>query len=241
MNELDLIPVWISLKTAATATIITFALGISAARWMAGSSFRGKTIIDAIFILPLVLPPTVVGFGLLFLFGRNGPIGQVLMHFDRNVIFSWSATVISSTVVAFPLMYQATLAALEQIQPNMEDAARTLGATEWEVFYKITIPLAWPGIAAGTILAFARSLGEFGATLMLAGNIPGKTQTIPLAIYFAVEAGHNTQALYWVLAILLISFASIAALNYWKRRQYSVGGNLAGGKKEVVFDAEYKA
>ncbi|MDD3269590.1 MAG: molybdate ABC transporter permease subunit [Syntrophomonadaceae bacterium] len=241
MTEIDLIPVWISLKTATTATIITFGLGIAAARWMAGSSFRGKSIIDALFILPLVLPPTVVGFGLLVLFGRNGPIGQVLMQFDRNVIFSWSATVIASTVVAFPLMYQATLAALEQIQPNIEDAARTLGASEWVVFHKITIPLAWPGIAAGTILAFARSLGEFGATLMLAGNIPGKTQTIPLAIYFAVEAGHNTQALYWVLAILLISLASIAALNYWKKRQYSGTGSKLAGLEEVPSHAGYKA
>ncbi|MDD2620346.1 MAG: molybdate ABC transporter permease subunit [Syntrophomonadaceae bacterium] len=240
MTELDLIPVWISLKTAATATIITFCLGIAAARWMAGSSFRGKSIIDALFILPLVLPPTVVGFGLLLLFGRNGPIGQVLMQFDRNVIFSWSATVIASTVVAFPLMYQATLAALEQIQPNIEDAARTLGASEWVVFHKITIPLAWPGIAAGTILAFARSLGEFGATLMLAGNIPGKTQTIPLAIYFAVEAGHNSQAVYWVLAILMISLASIAALNYWKKRQYSGNGSKFTGWEEVPSHAGHK-
>ncbi|MEN6326154.1 MAG: molybdate ABC transporter permease subunit [Syntrophomonas sp.] len=241
MNEVDLIPVWISLKTATTATVITFVLGIAAARWMAGSSFRGKSLVDALFILPLVLPPTVVGFGLLLLFGRNGPIGQILMHFDRNVIFSWSATVISSTVVAFPLMYQATLAALEQIQPNIEDAARTLGASEWVVFLKITIPLAWPGIAAGTILAFARSLGEFGATLMLAGNIPGKTQTLPLAIYFAVEAGQNTKALYWVLAILLISFASIAALNYWKKRQYSETGSRFASLEEVPSHVGYKA
>lgn len=241
MTELDLIPVWISLKTAATATIITFFLGILAARWMAGSKFRGKSIIDALFILPLVLPPTVVGFGLLLLFGRNGPVGQILLHFDRNVIFSWSATVIASTVVAFPLMYQATLAALEQIQPNIEDAARTLGASERVVFYKITIPLAWPGIAAGTILAFARSLGEFGATLMLAGNIPGKTQTIPLAIYFAVEAGKNTQALYWVMAILMISVSSIAALNYWKKKQYSGVGSRFAGLEEVSSCAENKA
>lgn len=240
MTEVDLIPVWISLKTSITATVITFFLGIAAARWMAGSQFRGKSIIDAIFILPLVLPPTVVGFGLLMLFGRNGPIGQMLMQFDRNVIFSWSATVIASSVVAFPLMYQAALAAFEQIQPNTLDAARTLGASEWVVFKKVTVPLAWPGIAAGTILAFARSLGEFGATLMLAGNIPGKTQTIPLAIYFAVEAGHTAQALYWVLAILLISLSSIAALNYWKKRQYSGTGSKYSGFMEVPAHAGYK-
>lgn len=239
MNELDLIPVWISLKTSITATIITFFLGIAAARWMAGSQFRGRSIVDAIFILPLVLPPTVVGFGLLLIFGRNGPIGQLLMHFDRNVIFSWSATVISSSVVAFPLMYQAALAAFEQIQPNLEDAARTLGASEWVVFKKVTIPLAWPGIAAGTILAFARSLGEFGATLMLAGNIPGKTQTIPLAIYFAVEAGHSSQALNWVLAILVISLSSIIALNYWKKQQYFGKGSKYSGFTEVPVNAGY--
>ena len=240
MTEAELIPIWISLKTAGTATLITFILGIAAARWMAYGDFKGKNLLDGLFILPLVLPPTVLGFGLLLIFGKNGPLGQLLLYFDKTVIFSWSATVIASTVVAFPLMYQATRAAFEQIQPNLEDAARTLGATEWVVFWKVSMPLAWPGIAAGTILAFARSLGEFGATLMLAGNIPGKTQTAPLAIYFAVEAGRSDQALKWVLAILVISFASIIALNYWKSRQYSSWRSGQPMVKEVVIDAGYR-
>ena len=133
--------------------------------------------------------------------------------------FSWSATVIAAVVVAFPLMYQTARGAFEQIDTNIEDAARTLGASEQTVFWRITMPIAWPGIAAGTILAFARSLGEFGATLMLAGNIPGRTQTIPVAIYFLVESGKKQQAMIWVLVILLISFFSIAALSFWTKYQ----------------------
>ena len=175
---MDMMPVWISIKTALAATLITFFLGLAAARYMAGRDFRGKSLVDGFFILPLVLPPTVVGFGLLCLFGRNGPVGQLLFAMGRPVVFSWSATVIASAVVSFPLMYQAARAAFEQVEPNLENAARTLGASEWRVFWRISVPLAWPGIAAGAVLAFARSLGEFGATLMLAGNIPGKTQTI---------------------------------------------------------------
>lgn len=217
---MDLTPVWISIKTALAATLVTFFLGLAAARCMAGRDFKGKSLVDGILILPLVLPPTVVGFGLLYLFGRNGFLGQMFFAIGRPIVFSWSATVIASTVVSFPLMYQAARAAFEQVEPNLENAARTLGASEWMVFWKISVPLAWPGIAAGTILAFARSLGEFGATLMLAGNIPGKTQTIPLAIYFAVEGGKESLALNWVLIVLLISLISIVALNYWKKRQY---------------------
>lgn len=219
MTVMDLNPLWISLKTALLATVITFVLGITVARHMAGREFRGKSLLDGIFILPLVLPPTVVGFILLYIFGRNGIVGTFLFDLGRPVVFSWSATVIAASVVSFPLMYQTARGAFEQIDANIEDAARTLGASEWTVFWKVTIPLAWPGIAAGTILAFARSLGEFGATLMLAGNIPGKTQTIPIAIYFLVEAGKSEQAISWVLIVLMISFASIVALNYWKKHQ----------------------
>jgi molybdate transport system permease protein len=216
---MDLNPLWISLKTALLATTITFILGIAVARQMADKEFRGKSLLDGIFILPLVLPPTVVGFILLYIFGRNGIVGALFFEIGRPIVFSWSAAVISAAVVSFPLMYQTARGAFEQIDNNIEDAARTLGATEWTVFWRITMPLAWPGIAAGTILAFARSLGEFGATLMLAGNIPGKTQTIPVAIYFLVEAGKSEQAVTWVLIILAISLASIAALNYWRKHQ----------------------
>ncbi len=219
MAVMDLNPLWISLKTALVATAITFILGIIVARWMARCEFKGKSLLDGIFILPLVLPPTVVGFILLWFLGRNGWLGSFFFEIGRPVVFSWSATVIAAAVVSFPLMYQTARGAFEQIDANIEDAARTLGASEGTVFWRITIPMAWPGIAAGTILAFARSLGEFGATLMLAGNIPGRTQTIPVAIYFLVEGGKQQQALIWVLVILLISFVSIVTLNYWKKYQ----------------------
>jgi len=216
MFELELTPVWISLKTAAISTIITFFFGCAAARCLSGYRGKAKGLLDGLFTLPLVLPPTVVGFGLLLLFGKHGPLGKLLLKFGTTVIFSWWATVIAATVVAFPLMYRTARGAFEQIEPSIENAARTLGASEWNIFWRITVPLAWPGIMAGIILSFARTLGEFGATLMIAGNIPGKTQTIPLAIYFAVAAGDNARALAWVAVILIISMFSIFALNYWQ-------------------------
>ncbi|MEG4854595.1 molybdate ABC transporter permease subunit [Microcoleus sp. B5-D4] len=213
--EFDISPLWISLKSSAIATFITFFLGIAAARWMLSTHIRGKALIEGIFISPLVLPPTVVGFLLLLLFGRNGAIGQFLLQFDLTIIFTWQAAAITATVVSFPLMYKTALGAFEQIDANLLNAARTLGASEWQVFWRIMLPLAWPGILAGTILAFARALGEFGATLMLAGNIPGQTQTIPMAIYFAVEAGDMRQAAIWVLIILSISLSVLTAVNFW--------------------------
>ncbi|MEG4322023.1 MULTISPECIES: molybdate ABC transporter permease subunit [unclassified Microcoleus] len=213
--EFDLSPLWISLKTSAIATFFTFFLGISAARWMLSTRIRGKALIEGIFISPLVLPPTVVGFLLLLLFGRNGAIGQLLLKFDLTIIFTWQAAVITATVVSFPLMYKTALGSFEQIDANLLNAARTLGASEWTVFWRIMLPLAWPGILAGTILAFARALGEFGATLMLAGNIPGQTQTIPMAIYFAVESGDMRQAAIWVLIVLSLAFSVLTAVNYW--------------------------
>jgi len=220
--QFDLSPLWISLKTAATATVITFFLGMAAARWMLGYRGKGKGLIEGLLISPLVLPPTVVGFLLLLLFGKNGPIGQLLLQLGVNIIFSWFATVISATVVAFPLMYKTALGAFEQIDANLLQAARTLGASEGTVFWRVILPLAWSGIVAGTVLAFARALGEFGATLMLAGNIPGQTQTIPMAIYFAVEAGDMRQATIWVLAILAISLTVLIAVNFWSDSQRAV-------------------
>jgi len=223
--EFDFSPLWISLKSAALATAITFFLGIAAARWMQGTRIKGKAIIEGLFIAPLVLPPTVLGFLLLLLFGRNGPVGQFLLQFGFTVIFSWPATVITATVVAFPLMYKTALGAFEQIDPTLLHAARTLGASEWTVFWRVMVPLAHPGIVAGTILAFTRGLGEFGATLMLAGNIPGQTQTVPMAIYFAVEAGDMKLASIWVAIILGISLSVLAAVNYWS----ASGRRLAAG------------
>lgn len=223
MTETYLSPLWVSLKTVIAATAITFFLGLFAARWMARYSGRLRSLIDAVFLLPLVLPPTVVGFGLLLLLGKNGPVGGLLSDIGTSVVFSWPATVITAAVVSFPLMYMTARGAFEQVEPNIEDAARTLGAGEWRVFWTVTVPLAWPGVAAGTVLAFARSLGEFGATLMLAGNIPGKTATIPVAIYFEIQAGHNNQALVLALITLVIAFSSLAALAYWKGQKPGAG------------------
>lgn len=223
MVETYLSPLWISLKTVLTATAITFFLGIAAARWMVRYQGRFRNLIDGILILPLVLPPTVVGLGLLLLFGIHGPLGKLLLLFDTSVVFSWPATVIAAAVVAFPLMYMTARGAFEQVEINIENAARTLGATEWRIFWSVTLPLALPGVAAGTILSFARSLGEFGATLMLAGSIPGRTATIPIAIYFAVEAGDNNQTILLVLIVLAVAFGLLTALAYWKRRAANAG------------------
>ncbi len=215
----DVTPLLISSKTAICSTIITFILGISTARIMAWRKGNFKVLLDAIFTLPMVLPPTVLGFFLLLLFGKNGPVGKLLFSIGVQVIFSWPATVIAATVVAFPLMYRTALGAFEQIDINIINAARTLGTSELRIFCTLMVPLAWPGIAAGTVLSFSRALGEFGATLMMAGSIPGKTQTIPVAIYFAVEGGDMKTAINWVLIIFLISLTVIFASNYWTSHQ----------------------
>lgn len=211
----DFSPLYISIKTSIVSTIITFFIGILAAKFM--TTYRGKfkSLIDTFFTLPLVLPPTVVGFFLLILFGKNGPLGELLIYFDYTIIFSWSSTVIAATVVAFPLMYRTSKGAFEQIDKNIINAARTLGVSEWRIFWKLILPLSWPGVAAGTMLSFARTLGEFGATLMVAGNIPGKTQTIPVAIYFAVESGDMNTAILWVILIVIISMIVIFLMNFW--------------------------
>jgi molybdate transport system permease protein len=169
--------------------------------------------IDGILTLPLVLPPTVVGFFLLLIFGRHSFIGQALEQIGITIVFSWPATVIAATVVAFPLMYRTTLGAFEQVNPTLLQAARTLGATERVVFRRVLLPLAAPGVIAGTVLAFARALGEFGATLMLAGNIPGRTQTMPIAIFSAAESGDMRVAFLWVSLIVVLSLAIIRLLN----------------------------
>lgn len=218
-------PLWISLKTALTATVITFIIGILVSYIMANYKGRGKGIIDGILTLPLILPPTVVGFFLLLLLGKNGLLGGIMLSFDKNIIFTWTATVIAATVVSFPMMYRTCRSAFEQIDKNMILAARTLGLSESKIFFKIAIPLAWPGIIGGLVLSFARALGEFGATLMIAGNIPGKTQTMPIAIFFAVEGGDMDKALLWVVIIVAISFSMILLLNYWCDIQQKIIGN----------------
>jgi molybdate transport system permease protein len=211
---IDLSPLYISLATTCAATVATFFLGLLAARWMYGVKGSLRAWIDGILTLPLVLPPTVVGFFLLVLLGRRSFIGHALGVIGVTIVFSWPATVIAATVVAFPLMYRTTLGAFEQVNPTLLDAARTLGASERAVFRRVLLPLAAPGVLAGTVLAFARALGEFGATLMLAGNIPGRTQTMPMAIFSAVEDGDMRVALLWVGLIVLLSLAIIRLLNW---------------------------
>ncbi len=227
MTEAYLSPLWISLRTVLTATAITFFLGIAAARWMAHYSGKFKNLIDGLFILPLVLPPTVVGLGLLLAFGKHGPLGWFLDLFNTTLVFSWPATVITAVVMSFPLMYMTSRGAFEQVDTHIEDAARTLAASEWRVFWSVTLPLAWPGVAAATVLSLARCLGEFGATLMLAGNIPGKTATIPVAIYFSIQAGDTNQALVLVGIVLVIAFGALAAMAYWKGKTYRSRNRLS--------------
>jgi molybdate transport system permease protein len=233
---LDLSPLWISLKTSILATFITFFLGIAAAYWMLGYRGKGKSLIEGIFVAPLILPPTVVGFLLLLLFGKNGPVGKLMEPLGFSVVFTWYGAAIAATVVAFPLMYKTALGAFEQIDSNLLRVARTLGAKESTIFWRISLPLAVPGILAATTLAFARALGEFGATLMLAGNIPGQTQTIPMAIYFAVEGGAIEEAWFWALAIMGISLSGIIAVNYWQetrgKRRTAGGTGGTGGAGE---------
>jgi molybdate transport system permease protein len=216
---MDWSPLLISLATSLAATAITLLAGLAAAAWRQNRAGAGAALIDGIFILPLVLPPTVVGLLLLLLFGRNGPLGKLLLQFGASVVFSWPATVIAATVVAFPLMYITARAALEQVDPYLLQAARTLGASEARIFREVALPLAWPGVLAGTILSFARALGEFGATLMLAGNLPGKTETIPIAIYFAVEANEIQRAMAWCAVDVGISIVLLGGLYYWTHAQ----------------------
>lgn len=219
-----LTPLWISIKTSLLATFITFFIGIGSAYLVANYQGKWKGLIDSLFTLPLVLPPTVLGFFLLLLFGKNGPMGKLLELMDTSVIFTWSATVIAAIVVAFPMMYRSARSAFEQIDVNLISAAKTLGLSNWKIFYKIAIPLAWPGIIGGVVLSFARALGEFGATLMIAGNIPGKTQTMPLAIFFKVQAMDYKGAMLWVMTIVVISIVMILILNKWSDKQQEIVG-----------------
>ena len=211
----DFSPFWISLKISSLAIAITFCLGVSAAYSLLEYQGKWKSLIDAIFLSPLVLPPTVVGFLLLQLLGQNGIIGKLLQTFRFNIIFTWYAGVLAAVVVTFPLMYKTAQGAFEQVDHNLLRAAKTLGASEFRVFWQIAFPLALPGILAGAMLAFARGLGEFGATLMLAGNIPKETTTIPLAIYSAVEAGEIQEAWIWTALILSLSLSAIAGMQLW--------------------------
>lgn len=200
-------PIWLSLKITIIASVIVIISGILVGRLLARNSFKGKSIVETLLLLPLVLSPTVVGFLLIVIFGRNSIFGQVIERlFNQPVIFTWWAAVIASVVVAFPLMYQSAKSGFQAIDTNIEEAARVDGASEWKILYYLSIPLASKSLMSGAILSFARALGEFGATLMFAGNIPGQTQTLPTAIYTAIDSGNMELAWLWVISIIFISF-----------------------------------
>jgi molybdate transport system permease protein len=211
-------PVRLSISVAAISLAIVFAAGILLARLLALKRFKGKPLIETILLLPLVLPPSVVGFLLIIVFGKQSFFGRAIEIFiGQPVIFTWLAAVIASSVVAFPLMYQSAKTGFETIEKEIEDASRVDGASEVKVFLYIALPLSAKALAAGAILSFARALGEFGATLMFAGNIPGKTQTIPTAIYFAIDSGNMELAWLWTAVMIGISFIMLAAVNAFSK------------------------
>ncbi|MEN6429978.1 MAG: molybdate ABC transporter permease subunit, partial [Coriobacteriales bacterium] len=205
--EFDFRPLAVSLKTSLVASAIVVILGILAAFKTLGAHRRVKGWLDSVFTLPMVLPPTVVGYFLLVIFGNSTPIGRFLIGHGLRLIFSWPATVLAATAVAFPLMYRTVRAAFEQVDPDMLDAARTLGFSEAKILRRVLLPLSWPGVMAGTVLSFARAMGEFGATLFVAGNLPGVTQTMPIAVYFSWASGDLVTAGVWVALIVAISCA----------------------------------
>ncbi|MGI6117448.1 MAG: molybdate ABC transporter permease subunit [Bilifractor sp.] len=214
LKSLDWSPLWISLKTGIVATVISFFLGIFAARKVIRRGPGAKSVIDGILTLPMVLPPTVAGFFLLLLFSLRRPFGSFLYdHFGLKVVQTWLGCIIAATVIAFPLMYRNARAAFEQIDVNLVYAARTLGMSEVRIFWKVILPAAGPGVVSGTILTFARALGEYGATSMLAGNIPGKTATISQRIAMVIQDGDYATAGVWVIIVLLIAFGIIFAMN----------------------------
>lgn len=185
----------LTLKVAGWATAINLLLGVGVGFVLARWRFPGRDLLDAALTLPMVMPPTVLGYYLLVVIGSQGVLGQwLLQHFGIRLIFTWQAAVIAATIVSFPLVFKAARAAFENVDPQLEDAARTLGLGEWALFFRVSLPLAWRGILAGLLLAFARALGEFGATLMVAGSIAGKTQTLSIAVYEAVQAGQDHTA-----------------------------------------------
>ncbi|MFN7725794.1 MAG: molybdate ABC transporter permease subunit [Rubrivivax sp.] len=198
----------LTLKVAGWATALNLLLGVGVGYALARWRFPGRDVLDAALTLPMVLPPTVLGYYMLVLLGSQGPLGGwLLQHFGVRLIFTWQAAVVAATVVAFPLVFKAARAAFETVDPQLEDAARGLGLGEWAVFCRVSLPLAWRGVLAGLLLAFARAMGEFGATLMVAGSIPGQTQTLSIAVYEAVQAGQDDTANFLVLVTSITCLA----------------------------------
>lgn len=213
-KSLDWSPLWISLKTGIVATVISFFLGLWAARKVVKKDYRMKSVLDGILTLPMVLPPTVAGFFLLLIFSRRRPFGMFLDEtFNIQVVHTWIGCILAATVIAFPLMYRNARAAFEQIDADLVLAGRTLGMSETSIFWRVVVPTAGPGIASGTILTFARAMGEYGATSMLAGNIPGKTGTLSQRIAMVIQDGDYLTAGFWVVIVMIIAFAAIFLIN----------------------------
>ncbi|MCD8248713.1 MAG: molybdate ABC transporter permease subunit [Lachnospiraceae bacterium] len=226
LKGLNWSPLFISLKTGVVATIISFFLGIFAARKVLKAGPRLKAVTDGILTLPMVLPPTVMGFFLLLLFSRRRPFGIFLYdNFNIKIVQSWAGCIIAATVIAFPLMYRNARAAFEQVDVNLIYAGRTLGMSDTAIFWKVTVPTAGPGVVSGTILTFARALGEYGATSMLAGNIPGKTSTISQKIAMVIQDGDYATAGVWVVIVMIIAFVIIFLMNL------VTGGNMKNIKQ----------
>jgi molybdate transport system permease protein len=212
MNENLWITLALTLKVAAWATAINLVFGVAAGWVLARKRFVGRELLDAILTLPFVLPPTVLGYYLLVVIGKQGWLGRWLdQNFGINLIFTWQGAVIAASIVSFPLVLKSARAAFDEVDPQLERAARVLGLSEWAVFFRITLPMAWSGILAGTLLVFARSLGEFGATLMVAGSIPGRTQTLSIAVYEAVQAGQDDVANFLVMITSLTCIVVLLA------------------------------
>lgn len=214
---MELSPLIITLETAVVATVVTFLAGIGLALAVVRMR-RFQGLADAIITLPMILPPTVVGFFLLLFLGRRSAVGRFLLQFDLSLVFTWKAAVIAAVVVSLPLMYRTARGAFEQLDPNILAAARTLGVSEWRIFWRVLLPNARAGILAGLVLSFTRALGEFGATIMFAGNIPGTTQTMSTAIYAAVQANDYDLAFDWAAAIVLFSLFFVVLMNWWIAR-----------------------
>lgn len=214
LQGLDWSPLWISVKTGIVATVLSFFLGIFAARKVISLGTKGKSVWDGLLTLPLVLPPTVAGFLLLLIFSRRRPFGIFLYDtFDISAVHTWLGCILAATVIAFPLMYRNARAAFEQIDINLIHAGRTLGMSEMKIFWKVAVPAAGPGLASGTVLTFARAMGEYGATSMLAGNIPGKTGTISQKIAMVIQDGDYATAGVWVVIVIVIAFAAVFVIN----------------------------
>ena len=217
---MDLFPVWLSLRVSLTATALTLVAGVPLAWLLARRRFPGRNLLEAAVVLPLVLPPTVLGYYLLLAVGRRGPVGQALASVGLELAFTWGAAVLAACVGSIALVIKSAQAGFETVDRQLEQAARTLGRSEWSVFWRVTLPLAWRSVLAGTVLAFCRALGEFGITLMVAGNIPGRTQTLPLAIYDRVQAAQMDEAnalaliAVGIVGVLLFVLGRLARLRY---------------------------